>query len=157
MSEPLQKNWAMKFVMHYQGSIHLLDVTQQMHLLVKGRNEHLVSSNLTKKCAQHLNILGTRLRYLLKRSLLLKSLSAYFMEVKVMVMWISSITVYSVLRIRNNFLWQGIRCINTFYEQIIKQLSRNVHFQQIPSYHHHLMMVGSSTMGNCILTGWTSH
>ena len=54
-------------------------------LLVKGRSKHLVSSNLTKKCAQHSNILRTHLRYLLKQSLLVKSLFAYFMEVKVMV------------------------------------------------------------------------
>ena len=130
MSEPLQKNWAMKFAMHCQGCIHLLDVIQQEHLLVKGRSGHLLSSNLTKKCAQLLNILGTCLRHLLKRSLLVKSLSAYFMEVKVMVMLISSITVYSVLRIcrHNNFLQQGIHCKNTFYDQITKQLSGNVHF-----------------------------
>ena len=72
MSEPLQKNWAMKFVTHYQGCVHLLDVTQQVHLLVKGSSEHLISSNLTQKCVQHLNFLGTRLRYLLKRSLRVK-------------------------------------------------------------------------------------
>ena len=52
----------------------------------KGRKRALSIIKSNKKYAQHLNILETLLRYLLKRSLLVKSLPAYLVKVKVMVM-----------------------------------------------------------------------